>query len=161
MRDIKEEIKKLYLELQSEAGFDIGDKVKVIGQAKSFEYGWREVWLYEKDKYVGNIFEIRHIDKWGISLKHDEDNYGYHFPYFILEKVEEQTYHVGQHFMNNGCEYILARVSGNKINLFGLSSGNRWSNSISVFNINKITEDEMKQLADRQKQWKDFKLITE
>ena len=163
MKDIKEEIEKLYLELQKEADFKVGDRVKVLRKAKSFESGWQETWSAEiKDKFVGETFKITQINNWGISLRYGEGALAWHFPYFILEKIEEPTYYVGQHFRyKNGDKYLLARVQRNKINLFNLSSGSRWSNAIDVLDNNRITEYEMKRLANRFEQWKNFKLIEE
>lgn len=161
MKDIKEEMEKLYLELQKEADFRVGDRVKVLRAAESWENGWQEVWDSEiKDKFVGKTFKIRDVSKWGISLRYGEGALAWHFPYFILER--EQTYHIGQHFLyNNNDEYLLANIHGNKISLFRLTSGNKWSDAIDVLNINKITEYEMKRLANRLGQWKGFKLIEE
>ena len=159
MKDINEEIRKLYLELQNEAGFKIGDKVKVLRGAKRYESGWDAYWVDEMDNAVGKIGKIIYVsDDIGITV--DVDGLGmYIYPYFVLEKVVEQTYHVGQHFIfNDNSEYLLARVGGNEINLFNLSSGGKCGSSVRVDNDYKIKEDEMKKLADTLGMWKSFKL---
>ena len=158
MKDIKEEIKKLHIKLQNEAGFKLGDKVKIIREAKDFESGWRNVWTKEMTQNINKIGKIINIYD-DIVVRTGKDSWGY--PFFVLEKVE-QTYHVGQHFIyNNDTEYLLATLHRNEINLFNLSNGGRWSSSTKVLNDQKITKDEMEQLANRLGQWKNFKLKEE
>ncbi|MCK4328275.1 hypothetical protein KAX02_00375 [candidate division WOR-3 bacterium] len=160
MKDIEEEIKKLYLKLQNEAGFKIGDKVKVMRKAESYESGWDEIWLpYKKDRYVGKIFPITNISDGGISLRYDENEpYSWHFPYFILEKVEEQTYHLGQHFLHDGETYVLCIPNYNEIGLINIESGCRWGDNTKVKNVNKITCEEMKKHTSL---WFTFELAEE
>lgn len=77
------------------------------------------------------------------------------------EKVEEKTYHIGQHFIFDGDEYLLARTTHKEICLFNTRDGNKWSKPTVVNNLDKITEDEMKQHVGSLGYWKDFKLKKE
>lgn len=154
MRDIKEEIEKLYVELQEETGFKPGDEVKILRKAEGHESGWGNSWVEEMDKFVGKTGKIASITEHGINVEVESNWYSY--PYFVLEKAE-RTYHAGQRFIyNNGAEYILTRICHNKVNLINLDCGNRWSDHCEVKDPQKITEEEMKQLADTFGQWKNF-----
>lgn len=77
----------------------------------------------------------------------------------------KRTYKIGQRFRftkdNGKDEYMLVFIELNRIGLISLSSGSRWSEPIKVKDINAITEDEMKQLANDFGFWKYFELIEE
>lgn len=164
MRDIKEESEILYEKLQNESGLKVGDIVRVLRKAAYHEYGWPEAWVPgRKDKFIDpdKTFKIRRIDSTGIVLRYNEDDIGWHFPFFVLEKVKAAfaPYHIGQRFLyNNQDEYILARIDRNTVNLICLRSGGRWSGNKKVNDDQKITEEEMKLLADTLGQWSGFKL---
>lgn len=68
------------------------------------------------------------------------------------EKKEERTYHIGQRFVvtcgSTEWNCILAQVGADVVCLIDLESGNRIYEPISVVNSRKITEDEMKMIAE-------------
>ena len=154
--------KDTYIEGEKNCGLKVGDKVKVFRVATDHEQGWKNAWLGGESmsaNKTGTITKIEHSSGKGIRVKVD-DIFPYKYLYFVLEKVEEKTYHVGQHFLyNNRNEYLLARIERNKVNLFNLSSGGKWGSHTTVSDDDKITEEEMKKLANRLHQWKDFELI--
>lgn len=99
METLEEEIRKasekLYIKHQETSGLEVGDTVKVTRKAESFESGWPEVWLEVKNKFIGHEFKIKNVnDRFGIGLRYDEDELSWHFPYFVLEKVEQPTIRV-------------------------------------------------------------------
>ena len=160
MKDIKTEIQKLYQKLQDEAGFKVGDKVKITQEAKIYECGWQNSWSESNmTPCIGKTGKVTFIgaDGQGIDVSVDgKMSWGY--PYFVLEKVEE-TYHIGQRFLyNDSQEYILARTEPYTINFINLKTGGRWSRNQKVNNDRKITETEMESLADSFGQWKGFKV---
>lgn len=74
---------KEYLRLQgkwvSDNNIKPGSQVKVLREAKDYEKGWSNIWLYEMDSYVGGKYIVEYINDLGISLKG-----GCFFPYFVL-----------------------------------------------------------------------------
>ena len=74
-----------YLTGHKNSGLKVGDMVKVIKKADDYEAGWGCNWDSIKNNYVGKILKITSdegVD--GFAL-----NNQWHFPYFVLEKVEE------------------------------------------------------------------------
>lgn len=69
------------------------------------------------------------------------------------EKKEDKTYRVGQRFWvapskgGRGWFCLLAQVGVDVVCLIDLESGNRIYEPVSVFNSQRITEDEMKMIA--------------
>jgi hypothetical protein len=64
----------------------------------------------------------------------------------------ENTYSIGDRFMINGSTYILGRAiatenGGSEISLININTGNCFSNSIKVYDINKVTEMEFKNMV--------------
>ena len=84
------EIKKdLYVKFQKKSGLKAGDKVKVLRSSKFMEFGWNECWLQLKDKFIGEVFTVVDVEPTGVTLRYDENDLcSWHFPFFILEKVE-------------------------------------------------------------------------
>lgn len=80
---------------------------------------------------------------------------------FIREEIEK-TYHVGQRFRLRSDKYILSHIV-DRVFLINLKTGNVWrSNAINIRDVNKITEEEFKQIADGNTATsKDFELIEE
>jgi hypothetical protein len=64
----------------------------------------------------------------------------------VDEKVPE-TYSVGQQFKVDGRPYLLAQVDKKKVALISLGTGNRWSESITVEDLEAITYCEMEQIS--------------
>ncbi len=66
----------------------IGDKVKVLRKAKSYEGGWNNSWCLYMDSTVGKEFVVNGFNDddcgWGISLVGVCD-----YPYFVLEPVDK------------------------------------------------------------------------
>ena len=83
-------MEKSYEERQRECGLKVWDKVKILKKVKSGENGWETVWSYEMDSWVNKIGVIIGED-YGAGFKvflEEEDDWWY-FPYFVLEKVED------------------------------------------------------------------------
>ena len=77
-----------YVTLQNASGIKVGDTVKVLRTANSYEMGWNNEWTVEMDEFVGMTFiveDLRAAD--GIGLM--QGNCGpYNFPFFVLEMVK-------------------------------------------------------------------------
>lgn len=86
-----EEEKKSYEERQEEwvkaNNIKAGDKVRVLRKAESHEDGWTNTWASDMDEAIGNIRVVREFYATGIEL---DDPASYRYPYFVLEKVEDQ-----------------------------------------------------------------------
>lgn len=82
-------MEKSYEERQRECGLKVGDIVKILRKAEGGESGWKNCWVIKMGACVGaiGIVEDTHEDS-GIFVKMDEET-GYWFPYFVLEKVED------------------------------------------------------------------------
>ena len=74
----------------------VGDKVRVIRKAENNENGWGDVWDCEyMDPLVNKVCKIVDIyDTRGMCIDCGGNIY-YCFPYFVLEKVEESEFKVG------------------------------------------------------------------
>ena len=83
-------MEKTYKERQAECGLKVGDKVKILREVGDFEDGWGNDWVPRMSECVGDTGVIG--DMYGASgVQVKTDNYGaYFFPYFVLEKVEEE-----------------------------------------------------------------------
>ena len=85
---IEEPAKPTYSQRQTEwvekHGLKVGDKVKVLRAAKSYEDGWGDLWDTCMGKFVGRECVVESIDG-SVWLEMDGD--GWYFPYFILEPV--------------------------------------------------------------------------
>lgn len=78
-----------YNKKQEQSGIKVGDYVKVLRAAYSYEQNWDNVWNSLMDKAVGSTYKVLAIHE-GIgirleSVKHIGANLS--FPYFVLEKV--------------------------------------------------------------------------
>ena len=74
-----------YLTGHINSGLKVGNKVKVIREANSYEAGWGCDWNPIKNNYVGKILKITRDE----GVNGFELNNEWYFPYFVLEKVEE------------------------------------------------------------------------
>ena len=83
--------KKSYEERQAECGLKVGDKVKILRKVVSHKDGWGDTWNEEgMDDFVGRIGKIvGELPCAGFKILLKEKNDWYFFPYFVLEKVEE------------------------------------------------------------------------
>lgn len=78
-------MKMTYKENHRKSGIKIGDKVKILRKAESFECGWKNGWVPEMNRMVGMTSIITgDSGEYGFVL---EDGLGY--PYFVLEIVSE------------------------------------------------------------------------
>lgn len=87
-------------DLEEQRKFKVGDKVRVIRKARSFENNWNNSWNGTMDKAINEIGIItRDVGMQGLSIKFGVDsdiyntdcNQEYQFPYFVLEKVGCET----------------------------------------------------------------------
>ena len=99
MKDIEKEIKRLYIKLQDEAGFKVGDIVKITQAAEKYTSGWCNSWI-DRRMFTGAIGKITAID---MNITVQIGSYSFGYPFFVLEKVEPKTY------CTDETEYILAK----------------------------------------------------
>lgn len=84
------ELKDAYLTLHNASGIEVGDTVRVLRKAKSYEMGWSNSWQVEMDGFIGGTFEVRSDSKaMGIELRRLGYSYNLGFPFFCLEIVKK------------------------------------------------------------------------
>ena len=83
--------KKSYEKRQAECGLKVCDKVRVIRKAEDYEDGWDNTWVgTHMDDFVGRIGKIvGERPCAGFLVLCEELNARHQFPYFVLEKVED------------------------------------------------------------------------
>lgn len=86
-----EEPKLSYEEAQGHQDFNVGDKVKVLNKAKSFENGWHTTWVPKMNDMIGGVYEIIEIDESDGMLLNNGNGEDFYFPYFVLEIVPYDT----------------------------------------------------------------------
>jgi hypothetical protein len=80
-----------YTERQDAQGFKPGDKVKILRSATSGEDGWLCSWNVAMDNAVGKVGVITDIHTVaGIEVGITRCG-AYFYPYFVLEKVEDEV----------------------------------------------------------------------
>jgi hypothetical protein len=131
--------------MQNNCGIKIGDKVKVLRKAKSFENGWACSWNEEMDEYVGRTGKVFDIAFFGIDVEFYSSSW--YFPFFVLEKVEEEYYCIGDKFRIEGSEYVLLNTDYGRVALISLTYYNRHLEPVTVGDIYKVTKEEMKRLT--------------
>lgn len=138
--------------------YSVGEEGKVVEVNSlgivlvEFECGWDE-WAIEKQLELisedsKNWWETPEGVEW-LSTQQDVEEQ------FLKsqEKKEEKTYRIGQRFwvtpLGGGVGWycLLAQVEPNVVCFIDLKSGNRINEPISVANLRKIAEDEMKMVA--------------
>jgi len=75
---------KEYVEFEQMVNFQVGESVRVIRTARTYEGGWNNSWNSDMDAYIGNTYEVDSTgrpDGSGITLDM------FRFPYFVLERV--------------------------------------------------------------------------
>jgi hypothetical protein len=83
-------MEKTYKEQQAECGLKVGDFVKILRKAKDGENGWDSCWPEDADTWVGKTGEIiEDGERGGLKVFLEEENDWWYFPYFVLEKVED------------------------------------------------------------------------
>lgn len=78
-------IQEAYKVMQENCGIEVGDKVRILRKAKSYESGWGNTWETQMSDQVGKTDRVVDIKPWGIRLK----TAGYDYPFFVLELVEK------------------------------------------------------------------------
>lgn len=141
--------------MQEESGFKVGDKVRVLRKAGNYEMGWGTTWAKKKDNWVGEIGEVVDVDLlalevgftigFNIGLKEEESWY---FPFFVLEKVEEEYYCVGDRFIKDDEIFVLMVDDCGFVGLFSLKTYFCYNNSVDANDFNKITSKELSTLLD-------------
>ena len=77
-----------YLKKHKASGIKVGDIVKVVRRAESFENGWNDVWEQSMDEAIGQISTVTaDDDDGGFEL-----NYDCFYPYFVLEVQYDDKY---------------------------------------------------------------------
>ena len=153
--ELKEAIRKVYVKYQKEAGFKVGDKVKIMCTAESQKYGWSNAWVCAMTENIGRLGKITRIDDRDIYISIDNRSWGY--PYYVLEKISNlEIYKVGQRFQYDSTVYVLCSTGTNKIGLIDPETGRRWGNRTQVKNTKKITREEMIKHTSR---WNNFILV--
>lgn len=74
--------------LQKESNLQIGDTVKVLRKAESYEMGWNADWSESMDQLVNQCGKIIEINCF-IVVEFDDKKI-YYLPFFILEKINNQ-----------------------------------------------------------------------
>jgi hypothetical protein len=64
-----------------------------------------------------------------------------------VKKTKRKNYYVGQYFVNDGNQYVLARTSAGLL-LINLHDGNRWVDAVKTKNDNYATEEEWLLITD-------------
>ena len=156
--ELKEAVRKVYIKCQKEAGFKVGDKVKVMCTAKSQKYGWSNAWVAAMTENIGRLGKITRISDRDIQVAIGDHGWGY--PYYVLEKMPDpETYKIGQKFKRyTGTVYVLCSTGLNKIGLIDPETGRRWGNRTEVKDTKKITREEM---IKHTSSWGKFTLVEE
>ncbi len=65
--------------------FKKGDKVKVVKKILK-EHGWNNAWVSDMDKFIGHIYTVSSVDKFGVHF--NSSNFG--FPPSSLELIKNE-----------------------------------------------------------------------
>lgn len=114
------EEKKSYEERQAEwieaNGIKIGDKVRVLRKAESHEDGWDNVWADSMSQSIGETLVVDSINgDRGIALDGPALEWKCNFPYFVLEKVEDQPRYTEADIISDPCDPRLAGAIGKRV----------------------------------------------
>jgi protein involved in polysaccharide export with SLBB domain len=83
------DIEEAYQVMQEHCGLKVGDKVRILRKAKDFEMGWATNWPSSMDIYIGETGKVD--DTYCNSiLVLTKDGIKWHFPFFVLEKIEDE-----------------------------------------------------------------------
>jgi hypothetical protein len=141
-----ETLQEDYLKMQGNCGIKVGDKVRVLRKAESYEMGWNCDWIEDMDNCIGEIGEVVDINPGGFDIKFKDLAY-WCFPFFVLEKVEEEYYCIGDKFRIEGSEYVLLNVSPKRVALFNTKTFNCFTNLVKVKDVHKITMEELMEIV--------------
>lgn len=84
---------KIHQCLVKESNIKVGDYVKVVAKANSYERGWKNGWVDEMDimvNKIGKVVSIRKDEGVEIDFGEKQDCY-YEYPIFVLEKTEPSS----------------------------------------------------------------------
>jgi len=151
-----------YLKWHKESGIKVGDKVRVLRQARPKELGW-----YMQD--VSPCHSINGI----LKVREDQRERGFvlddgeFYPYFVLEVVEskeERTYKVGDKFKSVLSTYLLVECSrmseaNSYIQLTDMGDGMGYWYPIRVESKYNITQEEFSKICQGDED--EFELIEE
>lgn len=70
-----------------QTGLKIGDRVKIIGKAASYQSGWPTVWTDQMSEKTGG--SVRYITSAGIAFTCDDGEDSAYYPFFVLVKEED------------------------------------------------------------------------
>lgn len=82
------DIREAYKVMQSQCGIEVGDKVRVLREARSYEMGWGPVWNGEMTDAVGEVCTVLEVGE-SSGFKLDGHGRCWWFPFFVLELVEK------------------------------------------------------------------------
>lgn len=109
-------LKEAYLAGHEACGLKVGDQVKIIQKAEDKQAGWSNCWNQAMDKYIGTIHTI--TDDGGIKGFQIKQYVTCYFPWFVLEKVEEEkksTNIVDMNGLDFGCQHTDVAVLVSRI----------------------------------------------
>lgn len=96
-----------YLRGHKGCGIKVGDTVKVLRAAKNHEGGWACCWSRYMDELVGEGFKIMaDYETQGFRIN-EKNGKPWFFPYFVLEKVSEQSW---TPTLDNMCEFTESKI---------------------------------------------------
>ena len=82
------DIEEAYVKMAKASGIQVGDTVKVLRRAQSYEMGWDNAWPVKMDMYVGKTGVVKknkiHA---GFAVQFPNDEASWDFPFFVLEVV--------------------------------------------------------------------------
>ena len=81
-------IDEAYQIMSKESGINVGDTVKVIRKAQSYEMGWQTAWDPYMDEMIGKEYTVSEVFD---GVYHLSDLYW--FPFFVLEKIKSKPAH--------------------------------------------------------------------
>ncbi len=106
-----------YIRRQRESGIHVGDQVKVLRKAEDNENGWGCGWNSEgMDPTIGHIYtvlELHYREDVGVGrgTKNEEDDNGFWYPYFVLSKIEKETFEKVQVEIGSETLYISKQIA--------------------------------------------------
>ncbi|MBD5584823.1 MAG: hypothetical protein HDQ88_07055, partial [Clostridia bacterium] len=93
-RKISATEKRVYTDAARACGIKAGDYVRVLHKAEDHEAGWPNVWVDDMDDAINGVYSVTGVNPVGevlINISGNPAHAAYSFPYFVLEKVQEQT----------------------------------------------------------------------
>lgn len=79
-------LQEAYKVMQANCGIEVGDTVKVLRKAKSYEMGWEDSWALAMDETVGELYTVISYDEEYKEFRLDNH---FQYPFFVLELVKK------------------------------------------------------------------------